>query len=124
MQKHIRGHLEQYDWLVGEIDGTIIGYAYYGAFRPRAAYNHTVEVTVYLEQESIGKGFGRALYEKPLESARSPGYRELLGFIALPDQGSVALQRKLGFEEVGVLKNAGHKFGEYLDVALWQKSVS
>lgn len=124
MAKRIRQRLERYDWLVGESGGRMVGYAYYGSFRPRAAYNHTVEVTVYLEEESIGKGFGRALYSQLIESAKNHGFRELIGVIALPDRGSIALHRRMGFEEIGILKKVGHKFGQYIDVALWQKSIA
>ncbi|HEU4743395.1 MAG TPA: GNAT family N-acetyltransferase [Meiothermus sp.] len=123
MEKRIQERLERYDWLVGESEGRIVGYAYYGSFRPRAAYNHTVEVTVYLEQASIGKGFGQALYRELIESAANRGFRELIGVIALPDRGSIALHRKMGFREIGVLEQVGHKFGQYIDVALWQKSI-
>lgn len=124
MGQRIRERLEHYDWLVGEASGQIIGYAYYGSFRPRAAYNHTTEVTVYLEPHSIGKGFGRALYSQLIESAKNHGFRELIGVIALPDQGSIALHRRMGFEEIGILKKVGHKFGRYMDIALWQKSLA
>jgi phosphinothricin acetyltransferase len=123
MEKRIQERLERYDWLVGESEGKIVGYAYYGSFRPRAAYNHTVEITVYLEQVSIGKGFGQALYRELIESAANRGFRELIGVIALPDRGSIALHRKMGFREIGVLEQVGHKFGQYIDVALWQKSI-
>jgi L-amino acid N-acyltransferase YncA len=58
MQEKLRAH----DWLVGEVNQAICGYAYYGPFRPRAAYQHTVESTIYLSQESVGHGFGKVLY--------------------------------------------------------------
>lgn len=123
MAKRIRERLEHHDWLVGESQGRIIGYAYYGPFRPRAAYHHTVEGTVYLEGASIGKGFGKALYGRLIELAENQGFRELIGVIALPDQGSIALHRKMGFREIGVLEKVGYKFGRYIDVALWQRSI-
>jgi L-amino acid N-acyltransferase YncA len=115
MQERIQEKLRKYDWLVGEVNQEIVGYAYYGSFRPRAAYGHTVESTIYLSQASIGKGFGKPLYRN---------YRELIGGIALPNPQSLALHRKLGFVEVGVLKNVGHKFGKYIDVAFWQMSIA
>ena len=119
MQEKLRTH----DWLVGEVNQTICGYAYYGPFRTRAAYQHTIESTIYLSQESIGHGFGKVLYTHLLESARNRGFREVVGVIALPNPQSLALHRNVGFCEVGVLKNVGCKFGRYIDVALWQMSV-
>jgi len=123
MTQRIQEELNTYDWLVGEVNHTVCGYAYYGPFRTRAAYQHTVESTIYLAQESIGHGFGRALYTQLLESIRRHGFREVVGVIALPNPQSIALHRKVGFVESGVLKNVGYKFGKYIDVALWQLSV-
>jgi phosphinothricin acetyltransferase len=123
MKKRIQGKTIKHDWIVGEWNQEVIGYAYYGPFRARAAYNHTVESTIYLSQESIGKGFGRAVYAKLLESVKSRGFREVVGVIALPNPQSIALHKGMGFEEVGVLKNVGYKFGRYIDVGLWQMSM-
>lgn len=123
MKKRVQEKVEKYDWLVGELDQKVIGYAYYGSFRSRPAYNHTVELTIYLAQESVGKGFGKPLYGELIQSAEKRGFRELIGIIALPNPGSTALHQKLGFEEVGVLKRVGHKFDRYIDVGIWQKSI-
>lgn len=123
MKKRVQEKVEKYDWLVGELDQKVIGYAYYGLFRSRPAYNHTVELTIYLTQESIGKGFGKPLYSELIQSAKKRGFRELIGVIALPNLGSTALHQKLGFEEIGVLKRVGHKFDRYIDVGIWQKSI-
>ena len=123
MTHRMQEKLSTHDWLVGEVNQAICGYAYYGPFRPRAAYQHTVESTIYLAQESIGHGFGKALYTQLLESVRNRGFREVVGVIALPNPQSIALHRKVGFAEVGVLKNVGYKFGRYIDVGIWQRSV-
>jgi L-amino acid N-acyltransferase YncA len=123
IKRRIREKLATHDWLVAEINQQIVGYAYYRSFRPRAAYGHTVESTIYLSANSVGKGFGRALYDALVRSARERGFRELIGVIALPNPGSVALHSSLGFREVGVLRAVGNKFGKYVDVALWQRSV-
>lgn len=123
MQHRIRDKLQNHDWLVGEVNHALCGYAYYGPFRARAAYQHTVESTIYLSQESIGHGFGRVLYTQLLESVENRGFREVVGVIALPNPPSIALHRKVGFAEIGTLKNVGYKFGTYIDVGLWQMSV-
>src|SRR5262245_48179912 len=124
MKKRIQEKITEYDWLVGEANQEVIGYAYCGPFRPRTAYHHTVESTIYQTQESIGKGFGRALYLQLLESVRSRGFREVVGVIALPNPQSIALHKAIGFAEVGVLEKVGYKFERYIDVGLWQLSVA
>jgi L-amino acid N-acyltransferase YncA len=124
MQQRVHEKLENHDWLVGESDQEIVGYAYYGAFHARAAYNHTVEATIYLAQEQTGKGYGKSLYGALMQSAKDHGFREAIGVIALPNSGSTTLHQKLGFSEVGVLKNVGYKFDRYIDVGIWQKSIA
>ena len=113
----------KYDWLVAEADGELAGYAYYGQFRTRAAYDHTVESTVYVAHDGMGKGVGKALYTELLSAARRRGYREVIGVIALPNPASLALHAAMGFVEVGLLERVGFKFGEYIDVGLWQVSL-
>ena len=124
MTKRIQENLINHDWLVGEVNQKVVGYAYYGPFRARAAYNHTVESTIYLSQGSMGKGFGRTLYAQLLQSVKDRGFREAIGVIALPNPQSIALHRAMGFAEVGVLKRVGYKFERYIDVGLWQLSVA
>src|SRR5579859_3467650 len=70
----IREKLERHDWLVGDVDGRIAGYAYYGSFRNRPAYGHTVESTVYVDPGEIGKGYGRQLYAALIGSAAAKGF--------------------------------------------------
>jgi phosphinothricin acetyltransferase len=123
IKRRIRGKAVRHDWIVGEVDREIIGYAYFGPFRERAAYDHTVESTIYLSQGSLGRGLGRALYARLIETVKDLGYREMIGVIALPNPESIALHRKMGFEEAGVLKKVGHKFGNYIDVGIWQLSL-
>jgi phosphinothricin acetyltransferase len=124
MERRIQEKLINHDWLVGEVNQEIIGYAYYGSFRTRVAYHHTVESTIYLAQENLGKGFGRILYATLLESAKGRGFREVIGLIALPNPQSIALHQALGFVEVGVLKRVGCKFERDIDVGLWQLSLA
>jgi L-amino acid N-acyltransferase YncA len=123
MRNRIGEKLSTHDWLVGEENGEIVGYAYYGSFRPRAAYRHTVESTIYLSHEAKGKGYGKLLYAQLLESALSHGFREVIGVIALPNPESVRLHERMGFLKVGILQNIGFKFGTYIDVGMWQKSI-
>jgi L-amino acid N-acyltransferase YncA len=123
MRNRIGEKLTTYDWLIAEVDDKIIGYAYYGSFRPRAAYKHTVESTIYLSKDAQGKGFGRLLYARLIESVKERGFREVIGIIALPNPESIRLHEKMGFAEIGILKNIGHKFDNYIDVGIWQKTI-
>ncbi len=124
MRRRIVEKLAGHDWLVAEASGELVGYAYYGAFRPRPAYFHTVESTIYLSKAAMGKGLGTKLYSALVRSAADKGFRELIGVIALPNPASVKLHSKLGFREVGRLEAVGRKFGDYVDVGLWQRAAS
>lgn len=124
MKTRIQDKLEHYDWLVGEIDDEIIGYAYYGAFRPREAYQHSVESTIYIAHKCTGRGYGKLLFKSLIESAKTHGFREMIGIIALPNPASVALHEALGFNAVGVNKGIGFKFERYIDVGMWQLSLT
>jgi L-amino acid N-acyltransferase YncA len=123
MAKRITEKLTKYDWIVGEVDKKIVGYAYYGAFKERAAYDKTIESTIYLDKKHLGKGYGRRLYQLLIESAVGHGFCEMIGIIALPNQGSTQLHAKMGFTEAGVLKNVGYKYDRFIDIGLWQKSL-
>lgn len=123
MRKRIDEKLLKYDWVVAETDNQIIGYAYYGAFRARAAYQHTVESTIYMSHEFKGKGLGTLLYENLIDSAVRKGFREMLGVIALPNPESIGFHQKMGFTEIGTMKKVGYKFNQYIDVVLLQKSM-
>jgi L-amino acid N-acyltransferase YncA len=123
MRQRIREKLESYDWIVGEDGQKIVGYAYYGPFRARRAYFRTIESTIYLSQDSKGKGIGKKIYSALIDLASEKGFRELIGVIALPNPASIALHAGLGFSEAGILRRVGYKFSEYYDVALWQRSL-
>ena len=124
MQNRITGVLLKYDWLVAEIDNQVVGYSYYGQFRTRVAYNHTVETAIYFSKDYSGKGLGKKIYEQLFESAQSKGYRELIGVISIPNPESISFHLKNGFVEAGLLKNVGLKFGKYLDVVFMQKTLT
>lgn len=124
MKRRILEKRLKYDWLVGEVNKEIIGYAYYGEFRDRAAYSHTVESAIYLPLKNIGRGFGKLLYSNLIESARKHGFTEMIGLIVLPNPGSIALHRKMGFQEAGVLRNVGYKFEKFVSIGIWQLSLT
>ena len=126
MARRITTTLENYPWLVIETDEGIVGYAYAGAFRPRAAYKRSVELSIYIAQDKRGGGLGRALYAQLEEILRKQGIQNMYACItstARPDDpylspGSVHFHEKLGFAYVGTFRNCGFKFGNWYSM-LW-----
>jgi phosphinothricin acetyltransferase len=110
-------------WLVAEADGVVIGYAYATKWRVRHAYRHSVESTVYLAPSAARKGIGSALYTALFERLRAAGCHLVIGGIALPNEASVALHEKMGYEKAAHFKEVGFKFGRWLDVGYWQKKL-
>jgi phosphinothricin acetyltransferase len=107
-------------WLVLEIDGEVIGYAYASKWRARPAYKHSVETTVYLSKNHSGKGFGKLLYAKLLSELTSSGFHTAIGGIALPNESSVRLHESLGFKKTAHFHEVGYKFDRWIDVGFWQ----
>jgi L-amino acid N-acyltransferase YncA len=112
-------------WLVSvSADGLITGYAYAGPFRERAAYDATVEDSIYLVPQTQGKGVGKALLSALIEACRTAGAKEMLAVIGDSDNSaSIGLHKALGFGDAGLLRNVGVKFGRPLDVVILQKSL-
>lgn len=108
--------------LVAELAGDVVGYALSAPFRERPAYRATKEVSVYLKARARGRGIGGRLYEELLGRLDAdPAVHTQMAVIALPNDASEALHRRLGFERVGVLREVGHKLGRYVDTAWWQR---
>jgi phosphinothricin acetyltransferase len=110
--------------LVAEEAGDVVGYAYSSAFRPRPAYLHTRETSVYLADDARGRGVGRALYDDLLARLVVDGVHTAMATVAQPNPASDALHRACGFREVGVLREVGRKFDRWVDVRWWQKDLS
>jgi L-amino acid N-acyltransferase YncA len=108
-------------WLVAENRDGVVGYAYAGQFKDRAAYRYCVETSVYLAHGREGHGIGKRLYIDLLSALREQGIRTAVGLIALPNEPSVTLHEKLGFEHTGTLKAVGYKLDRWIDVGYWQK---
>lgn len=124
MASRIRTITAAYPWLVGEVEGAIVGYAYAARFRERAAYRFIVETTVYLARGSERRGIGRALYAPLLAELTRQGFVCAIGAIALPNPASVALHEAMGFVRVGAYPGVGYKLGAWHDVGLWQRELA
>jgi L-amino acid N-acyltransferase YncA len=120
MRGRIRAVLAWAPWLVCERDGRVVGYAYAARFHARAAYQWTVEVTVYVDSAAHRVGVGRALYAVLLDALRLQGFRTAVGIIALPNAPSVGLHERLGFRNVGIVPAVGIKHGRWHDVGWWR----
>jgi phosphinothricin acetyltransferase len=114
----------RYRILVAEQDGTAVGWANSRPFRERAAYDPTIETSIYLDPASRGQGIGSALYGALFDLLRSEDLHRAIGGITLPNDASVALHRKMGFTPVGVMREVGRKFGRWWDVGWFQKELS
>ena len=125
MARRLKGDPAGYHpWFVAEDDGRLLGYAASSPFRTRRAYRWTVETGIYLASDAHGRGIGRALLSELLQLLERQGYVAAIGAIALPNPASVALHEKLGFTYAGTYRGVGHKFGEWMDVGLWQKELA
>lgn len=108
---------------VAEREGRIAGYAYSHPFRHKAAYDTSVESTIYLDSAAVGVGIGRRLYGALFDVLVDEDVHRALAGITLPNPASVALHRRLGFESVGVFREVGYKFGRYWDVEWFEKAM-
>ena len=110
--------------IVVAVDGgpdAVVGYASSSRFRARAAYRSSVETSVYLDPGWIGRGLGARLYGALFDALAGCGLHRAYAAVTLPNQASVALHERFGFREIGVLDEAGHKFGQYWSVLLLEK---
>ena len=112
-----------YPWLVYEHNQQIQGYAYASQFRPRPAYRWSVEVTIYLNDESKGSGIAVSLYRQLFTCLIEFGYFNALAVITEPNPKSERFHQKLGFEKIGTFKSIGYKLGQWNDIGWWQKQL-
>jgi len=111
-------------WLVVELHGELLGYAYATRWRVRHAYRYAVETSVYFAPEARGQGLGSRLYRYLLQQLRASGIHLAIGGIALPNDASVALHEGLGFCRVAIFHEVGWKNGRWLDVGYWELKLN
>ncbi|HFI0398719.1 GNAT family N-acetyltransferase [Streptococcus suis] len=115
--------LKKFPYLVAVEEGQIVGYAYASTYYARAAYDWTVEMSVYVQKEARGKGIGTLLYTALEEELTARGFKNFLACIALPNLASIALHEKRGYQQVAHFKKVGYKFGTWHDIVWLQKSL-
>ena len=119
MRRRIGTTLERYPWLVCERHGRLLGYAYAYAHGSRAAYQWSVDVSVYVRERAHRRGVGRALYTSLFAALDLQGFYNAYAGATLPNPASVGLHEAMGFRPVGVYRGVGYKMGAWHDVVWW-----
>lgn len=119
----------KFPYIKATIDGTIVGYAYANTFKSRAAYDWSVETTVYVRQDRRRQNIGQKLYEALTKSLKDMGILNMNACIASPSSpsehltdDSIRFHEALGFTTVGTFHNSGYKFGEWFDM-IWMERI-
>lgn len=113
-----------FPYLVAEEPGRMLGYAYANHFRTRAAYRHTVEDSIYIAADAMGRGVGTALLDALIQRCAALGLRQMLAVIGdSGNAGSIGVHRRCGFEHTGVMKAVGRKFDRWVDVVIMQRAL-
>ncbi|MEM7430543.1 MAG: N-acetyltransferase family protein [Pseudomonadota bacterium] len=115
----------RYRLLVAVVDSEVVGYSCSTPFKSRAAYSTSVETSVYLHREAGGRGIGTQLYSALLQGLiDDPDIHRAYGGVGLPNDASIALHEKLGYETVGTYNEVGYKFDQYWDVRWYQRDMT
>jgi phosphinothricin acetyltransferase len=112
-------------YFVAVLEGRVVGFAYAAQFRPRAAYRHAVEDSIYIAPEAVGRGVGRALLSAVIDACERLGKRQMVAVIG--DSGnaaSVGLHTALGFTQKGIGQSLGYKHGRWVDIVWMQRALN
>ena len=116
--ERIISYTRKYPWIVAEKEGKILGYAYAGKHREREAYQWSVESSVYVHPGFYGQGIGHQLYSTLFTLLKQMGFVNVYAGVTLPNEKSIRLHRKMGFQDIGIYRKIGYKQGSWHDV-LW-----
>ena len=120
MQNRIGKIIAEFSFIVCEENEEILGYAFAARYKKREAYKHSAEVSVYVKNGAGGKGIGKSLYQKLFEEIERKDIHALIAGIALPNEASIKLHERFGFEKVAHFREVGFKFGRWIDVSYWE----
>jgi phosphinothricin acetyltransferase len=113
-----------FPWLVGLLDGRVVGYAYASLYRARPAYRFTVENAIYLAPESHRRGIGTRLLQRLIDDCERLGFRQIIAVIGdSANAGSIGVHTKAGFQMIGLHPDVGYKFGRWLDIVMMQRAL-
>lgn len=113
-----------YPYIAATSDGTLLGYAYAGPYRPRPAYRFSIEDSIYIDPQAQRRGVGRLLLDQLIVESEQRGFRQMLAVIGDSAQtASIELHRAAGFRMVGAFENVGYKFGRWLDSVMMQRAL-
>ena len=111
-------------YLVAELEGAVRGYAYAAPYHRRPAYHHTVEISVYVDREAVGRGLGTALLDRLIQACTKAGLRQMVAVIGeTANPASIRLHERAGFHHVGNLRSVGFKHGQWLDTVVMQRTL-
>lgn len=124
ISNRINSVTKDFPWIVYEKEGKVVGYAYVSPFKSRSAYKNSVESSIYIDHKSKGRGIGTQLYKEIIRLCQLKNYHTILGITTYPNDKSILLHQKFGFEKVAHYKEVGYKFNTWIDVAVWQLLLS
>ena len=119
-QKEMQEIMINYPFYVAVAEDLIVGYAYANFWKTRRAYAQCVESSIYLNPNMLYNGIGTLLYAALLDDLNKRGIHSVIGGISLPNNASVRLHEKFGFEKVAHFKEVGYKFSNWIDVGYWE----
>lgn len=120
MRTRISEVLGNFPYVVAEENGEIFGYAYAAQFKLRRAYEFSVEVSIYVKNDTKQKGIGTQLYTQLFAELRDTDIHAIIAGISLPNDASIRFHEKFGFEKVAHFREVGYKLGRWVDVGFWE----
>jgi L-amino acid N-acyltransferase YncA len=120
IKKRINLITKKYPWIVYEHQNRVVGYAYANEWKARSAYNSTVEVSVYIDKDFFGHGFGYKLYSELLNELKTKQFHSVIGIISLPNDSSILFHERFGFKKIAHFTEVGNKFNKWIDVGCWE----
>ncbi len=124
MENRITQTLINYPYYVALVDQKIVGYAYAGVYKNRAAYQWGCELSVYVDHKEHGRGIATHLYDCLIAELKSMRFQKLYACIALPNEKSVSFHQKYGFQQNALFKNTGYKFNQWIDMIWMEKTLN
>lgn len=121
MEKRIIEKTKDHPWIVYEENNKVIGYAYLNQWHNKSAYRFSKEASIYVSNNHRGKRIGISLFEELLKLAKDYNVHTIVSGITIPNDASIGIHEKLGFEKIAEFKEIGFKNGNWLNVGYWQK---